>query len=233
MIFASPEVNKRVHDEMGIRKLISPYGLTETHIGGTACELDDPLELRMTSVGKAMPGVEIGIQQPDGNEFLSAGRPGEICVRGWCIMKGYFDDPQKTAEALDENGWFRTGDVGTIGSDGYLRLVGRIKDVIRVGGENVAAADVESVLLKHDAIKQAIAVGMADPRLAEVVAVFVELKTGKQTTEEEIIAFCRRHLASFKVPRRVNFVYEWPMTGAGKIQRYVLKELLGKEATEP
>ena len=226
MIFASPEVNKRVYDEMGIKKLISPYGLTETHIGGTACALDDPLELRMTTVGQPMPGVEIGIRQPNGSEFSPAGEPGEVCFRGWCIMKGYFDDPQKTAEALDEEGWFRTGDLGVIGTDGYLRLIGRIKEVIRVGGENVAAADVESVLLKHDAVKQAVAVAMADPRLAEVVAVFVELKTGKQTTEAEIIGFCRQHLASFKVPRRVKFIQDWPMTGAGKIQRYVLKDSL-------
>jgi len=226
MIFASPEVNKRVYDQMGIKKLISPYGLTETHIGGTACALDDPLELRMTTVGRPMPGVEIGIRQPNGDKFLPVEEPGEVCFRGWCITKRYFDDPEKTAEALDANGWFRTGDVGVLGSDGYLRLVGRIKDMIRIGGENVAAADVEAILLKHDAVKQAVAVGMADARLVEVVAVFVELKTGKRATEQEIVDYCRQHLASFKVPRRVQFVEQWPMTGAGKIQRYILKESL-------
>jgi fatty-acyl-CoA synthase len=233
MIFASPEVNKRVYDEMGIRKLISPYGLTETHIGGTACEMDDPLELRMTTVGRPMPGVEIGIRPPEGKDFLPVGESGEVCFKGWCITKGYFDDPQKTAEALDDAGWFRTGDLGVIGSDGCVRLVGRIKDMIRVGGENVAAADVEAVLLKHDAVKQAVAVGMANDRLVEVVAVFVELKTGKSVTEQEIVDYCRQHLASFKVPRRVVFVSDWPMTGAGKIQRYVLKESLVQEAIKP
>ncbi len=200
MIFASPVVNKRAHDEMGIKKLISPYGLTETHIGGTACELDDPLELRMTTVGKAMPGVEIGIRQLEGQEFLPQGQPGEVCFRGWCVTKGYYDDPQKTAEAIDETGWFRTGDLGVIGADGCLRLIGRVKDMIRVGGENVAAAEVEAVLLKHDAVKQAVAVGMADPRLAEVVAAFVELKPEKHSNEQELIDYCRQHLASFKVP---------------------------------
>jgi fatty-acyl-CoA synthase len=228
MIFASPEINKRAYDEMGIKKLISPYGLTETHIGGTVCEMDDPLELRMTTVGRPMPGVEIGIRQPEGKDFLPAGEPGEVCFKGWCITKGYFDDPQKTAEALDDEGWFRTGDLGVIGGDGCVRLVGRIKDMIRVGGENVAAADVEAVLLKHDAVKQAVAVGMANDRLVEVVAVFVELKTGKLATEQAIIDYCRQHLASFKVPRRVVFVSDWPMTGAGKIQRYVLKESLAQ-----
>jgi len=226
MIFASPEVNKRVYDEMGIRKLISPYGLTETHIGGTACALDDPLEIRMTTVGRPMPEVELAIRQPNGKDFLTAGEPGEVCFRGWCITKGYFDDPERTAEALDEQGWFRTGDLGVIGKDGYLRLVGRIKEMIRVGGENVAAAEIESVLLKHHAVKQAVAVGMADARLSEVVAVFIELKSGDRATEVEIIDFCREHLGSFKVPRRVQFVRAWPMTGAGKIQRYILKESL-------
>jgi len=226
MIFASPVVNKRAHDEMGIKKLISPYGLTETHIGGTACELDDPLELRMTTVGKAMPGVEIGIRQLEGQEFLPQGQPGEVCFRGWCVTKGYYDDPQKTAEAIDETGWFRTGDLGVIGADGCLRLIGRVKDMIRVGGENVAAAEVEAVLLKHDAVKQAVAVGMADPRLAEVVATFVELKPEKHSNEQELIDYCRQHLASFKVPRKVVFIAAWPMSGAGKIQRYVLKESL-------
>jgi fatty-acyl-CoA synthase len=228
MIFASPEVNKRVNDEMGIKKLISPYGLTETHIGGTVCEMDDPLELRMTTVGRPMPGVEIGIRQPNGDKFLPAEERGEVCFRGWCVTKGYFDDSQKTAEALDDEGWFRTGDLGVIGRDRYVRLVGRIKDMIRVGGENVAAADVEAILLKHDAVKQAVAVGMADPRLVEVVAVFIELKTGKRATEQQIVDYCRQHLASFKVPRRVVFVRDWPITGAGKIQRYVLKESLAQ-----
>ena len=154
MIFASPEVNKRVYDEMGVKKLISPYGLTETHIGGTACALDDLLEIRMTTVGRPMPGVELGIRRPNGKEFLLVGQPGEVCFRGWCITKGYFDDPEKTAEALDEQGWFRTGDLGVIGEDDYLGLVGRIKEMIRVGGENVAAAEIESVLLKHHAVNR-------------------------------------------------------------------------------
>jgi acyl-CoA synthetase (AMP-forming)/AMP-acid ligase II len=233
MIFASPEVNKRVHDEMGIKKLISPYGLTETHIGGTACELDDPLELRMATVGKAMPGVEIGIRQPEGKEFLPQGEPGEVCFKGWCVTKGYYDDPQKTAEAIDKTGWFRTGDLGVIGADGCLRLIGRIKDMIRVGGENAAAAEIEAALLKHDAVKQAVAVGMADPRLAEVVAVFVELKPGQQSNEKELVDHCRAHLASFKVPRKVIFVQDWPVSGAGKIQRYLLKDSLAKPTVDP
>ena len=187
----------------------------------------------MTTVGQPMPGVELATRQPNGKEFLPVGETGEVCFRGWCITKGYFDDPEKTAEALDEQGWFRTGDLGVIGENGYLRLVGRIKEMIRVGGENVAAAEIESVLLRHHAVKQAVAVAMADPRLTEVVAGFVELKTGEQATEAELIDFCRHSLASFKVPRRVEIVHDWPMTGAGKIQRYILRESLQRATSMP
>lgn len=228
LIFASPEVNRRVHDELGIRKLISPYGLTETHIGGTACELDDPLERRLATVGRPMPGVELGIRPPDGKEFLPPGESGEVCIRGWCTMKGYFDDPQRTAEVLDDEGWFRTGDLGVIDTDGCLRLIGRIKDMIRVGGENVAASDVESFLLRHKDVKQAVVVGIPDPRLGEVCAAFVEPKSSARSTEEELIAYCRSGLASFKVPRKIVFVSEWPMSGTGKIQRFVLRDSLLK-----
>lgn len=226
LIFASPEINRRVHDGLGVRSLISPYGLTETHIGGTACDLDDPLERRMTTVGRPMPGVEIAIRASDGKTILPNGRSGEVCFRGWCTFKGYFEDPEKTAEALDEEGWLRTGDLGVIDKEGCLALIGRIKDMIRVGGENVAAAEVETVLLKNGAVKQAVAVGMADSRLGEVVAAFVELKSGVQATEAELLEYCRQNLASFKVPRRVNFVCEWPMSGTGKIQRFMLREAL-------
>jgi acyl-CoA synthetase (AMP-forming)/AMP-acid ligase II len=173
-----------------------------------------------------MPGVEIGIRRPEGQEFLPQGQPGEVCFRGWCVTKGYYDDPEKTAEAIDETGWVGTGDLGVIGADGCLRLIGRIKDIIRVGGENVAAAEIEAVLLKHDDVKQAVAVGMAEPRLAEVVAAFVELKTGRQSNEKDLVDHCRKHLASFKVPRKVILVQAWPMSGAGKIQRYLLKDSL-------
>jgi fatty-acyl-CoA synthase len=116
--------------------------------------------------------------------------------------------------------------LGVIGADGCLRLIGRVKDMIRVGGENVAAAEVEAVLLKHDAVNQAVAVGMADPRLSEVVAAFVELKTGQQSNEKDLVDHCRGHLASFKVPRKVILVQAWPLSGAGKIQRYLLKDSL-------
>jgi acyl-CoA synthetase (AMP-forming)/AMP-acid ligase II len=232
MSFASPEVNRRVRQELGLEKLISPYGLTETHLAGTACETDDPVEKRMSTVGRPMIGVEMGIRAADRPEFMPDGQQGEVCFRGWCTMKGYFDDPERTRAVLDADGWLRTGDVGVVDPEGYLRLVGRIKDMVRVGGENVAAADVEGYLLRHEKVKQVVVVGMPDPRLTEVCAAFVELKPGAQASEEELLAYCRNGLASFKAPRRIIFTNEWPMTGAGKIQRYVLRDSLWKSQAE-
>jgi fatty-acyl-CoA synthase len=143
-------------------------------------------------------------------------------------MRGYYDDAERTAEVLDTAGWFRTGDMGVIDEDGYLRLVGRIKDVIRVGGENVAALDVESFLMHHEKVKQAIVVGTPEVRLGEVCVAFLELKPGVAATEDEILSYCRAGLAGFKVPRKVVFVKEWPMSGTGKIQKFLLKERLGQ-----
>jgi fatty-acyl-CoA synthase len=234
LIFASAEVNRRVREELGMEKLISPYGLTETHLGGTSCETDDPVEKRMNTVGRPMMGVEMIIRSPEGPDIMPQGQPGEVCFRGWCTMKGYFDDPERTAAVLDSDGWLRTGDLGVLDTEGYLRLIGRIKDMVRVGGENVAAADVEGFLLRHDKIKQAVVVGMPDQRLGEVCAAFVELKSASQATEEEVLRYCRDGLASFKAPRKIIFIDDWPMTGAGKIQRYVLRESLWKTgAPEP
>ncbi|MFI5266475.1 MAG: AMP-binding protein [Chloroflexota bacterium] len=224
LVFASPEVNRLVQGEMGIAGLMAPYGLTETHLAGTFCDLDEPLEVRLSTVGRPPPGMDMEIRNAATNQPVPDGEAGEICFRGWGVMKGYYDDPERTAEALDADGWFHTGDLGAIGDDGNLRIRGRIKEMIRVGGENVAAAEVEGYLLHHPAVKQVVAVGKADPRLAEVVMVYVELKEGASAGESELIDFCRSGLASFKVPREVRFVSDWPMSGTGKIQRFLLKE---------
>ena len=227
-ILAPPEVRRRVYEEMGIDVLISPYSLTETHIGGTSCQFDDPMEKCLNTVGRCMPGMELGIRDPDSNQLLPSGETGEICFRGWCVMKGYYGDPEGTAEVVDSEGWFRTGDLGIVDSEGYLKIVGRIKDMIRVGGENVAATEVEAFLLQHAKVKQAVVVGAPNPRLGEACAAFIELKPGTQAREDEILTYCRNGLASFKVPRKIIFVREWPMSGTGKIQKFLLKESLIK-----
>ncbi len=223
-IFAPPDIRKRVHEEMGIAFLNSPYGMTETHLGGTSCQVGDPPEKWMNTVGRCMPGIELGIRDREDGTLLPAGKTGEACFRGWAVMKGYYDEPEMTAEVLDKKGWLRTGDLAVVDEEGYVRLVGRLKDMIRVGGENVAASDVEEYLLGHEKVKQAVAVGAPERRLGEVVVAFVELKAGNEATEEEIVSYCRGGLASFKVPRRVIFVTEWPLSGTGKIQKVALKE---------
>ena len=228
-IFAPTDVRQRVYDEMGIKVLLSPYAMTETHLGGCTGRFDDPVEKCLTTVGRCMPGMEIMIRDPQSGRRLPEGEAGEVCFRGWGLMRGYLDDPERTAEVIDEDGWFRTGDLGIMDHDGYVRLVGRIKDMIRVGGENVAASEVEDFLLRNEKVKQAVAVGAPEPRLGEVVVAFVEFKQGAVATETELIAYCKEGLASFKVPREVRFVTEWPMTGAGKIQKFQLQELVKRE----
>jgi len=228
-IFAPPDLRRRVSREMGIDILISPYSMTENHIGGCICNSNDPPEKRLTTVGRAMPGIEVVAKDPKKGKALPPGEVGELCFRGWSIMRGYDDDPERTAEVIDRNGWLRTGDLGTVDPEGYVRLVGRIKDMIRVGGENVAASDVEDFLLRNEKVKQAIAVGAPDKRLGEMVVAFVELKFGVRAVEEELISYCRSGLASFKVPRQIRFVNEWPMSGTGKIQKSVLQSIVNDE----
>ena len=229
-IFAPPDVRKRVHEKMGINFLNSPYGMTETHLGGTSCCIDDPIEKWMNTVGKCMPGVELGIRDPVTSEFQPVGKTGEACFRGWAVMKGYYDEPERTAEVVDAEGWFHTGDLAMIDQDGYVHLMGRIKDMIRVGGENVAAADVEGFLAQHGKVKQTVVVGAPEARLGEVCVAFIELKPGADASEAEFISYCKAGLASFKVPRKVIFVDSWPMSGTGKIQKFVLQQSVGEIA---
>jgi fatty-acyl-CoA synthase len=174
-----------------------------------------------------MDGVEMELRDVATGAISAAGQPGEVHFRGWCAMRGYYDDPERTAEALTDGGWLRTGDLGVVGEDGNLRLIGRVKEMVRVGGENVAAAEVEGFLMQHPAVKQAVFVGKPELRLGEVGVAFVELKAGASAGEPELIDYCRSGLATFKVPREVRFVTGWPMSGTGKIQRFLLKEQAG------
>jgi fatty-acyl-CoA synthase len=222
-ILATPEINRQVSDAFHIR-LISPYGLTETSLGGTGCDIDDPEELRLTTVGRPHPGMQLQIRDSETDGVLGPGEPGEILFRGWGIMNGYLSDPARTAEVVDADGWFRTGDAGIVDENGNLQLRNRIKDMIRVGGENVAAVEVEDLLLRHSAVKQAVVVGKRDPRLGEVCVAFVEQKDGARADAAELIAFCRDRIASFKVPREIRFVDAWPISGSGKIHKVALRE---------
>ena len=202
------------------------FSQTETHLGGAMGNLDDPPDARIGTSGRAMPGVEIEIHDTKTGASLAPGHVGEICMRGWCVMRGYFDDPQKTEETIDKAGWLHTGDLGLLNEEGRLVHKGRMKDTIRVGGEQLSASEVEEFLLSHPDVKEAAAIGRPEARLGEVCVAFVELAGGAKVTEAELLDFCRKGLASFKVPRQIYFVSEWPSSSSGKIQKSVLAERL-------
>lgn len=203
---------------------VGTFGMTET--AGTVCtsDLDEPLHSRVTRLGQPLPGLEVRIVDESGRE-LAVGERGEILVRGYSLLEGYYKDPVKTAQALDAEGWFHTGDVCSLDADGTVMFHGRIKDMLKVGGENVAAAEIESCLARHPAVRLAQVVGIPDNRLVEVPAAFIECKPDQTVSAQELIDFCRKEIAGFKVPRHVRFVSEWPMS-TSKIQKFRLRDRL-------
>jgi acyl-CoA synthetase (AMP-forming)/AMP-acid ligase II len=170
----------------------------------------------------------VRIVDPATGKDVPAGQRGEVFVHGYSLFEGYYRDPEKTALAIDGDGWFHTGDIGSCDSDGTIMFHGRFKDMLKVGGENVAAAEVEAQLQRHPAVKLAQVVGIPDPKYAEVPAAFVELRPDHQATAGELIEFCKREIAGFKVPRHVRFVTEWPMSSS-KIQKFRLRTALMDE----
>jgi len=201
----------------------SAYGMTEN--GGGMCmgSPSDSEEQRMGACGTPLSGMEIAIIDPETGAALPTGVKGELKVRGYSVFGGYYKDPEKTAEVL-RDGWFHTGDLCSVDADGHVTCHGRIKDMLKVGGENVAAVEIEAFLMTHPEVKLAQVIGVPDARLQEVAAAFVELKPGAAATGEEIIGFCRSRIASFKVPRHVRFVTDWPMS-ASKVQKFRLREM--------
>ena len=175
-----------------------------------------------------MPGLEVKIVNGETGHEAATGEQGEILVRGYSLFEGYYKDPEKTAAAFDSEGFFHTGDIGSFDSEGQIMFHGRIKDMLKVGGENVAAAEIESHLSKHPAVKLAQVVGVPDERLQEVPAAFVELRSGERVSERELIDFCRGEIASFKIPRYVRVIDEWPMS-TSKIQKFRLRDQLLRE----
>lgn len=207
---------------------ITAFGMSECGGSVAMCDPTDSLELRTSCSGRALPGLEIEIRDPDSGETLPPGEQGEIVARGRGVFAGYHNDPVKTAESYYEGGWFRTGDRGVLDNDGRVTFRGRLKDMLKVGGENVAAIEVEGFLATHPAVKLAQVVALPDKKYDEVPVAFVEFLPNQSATEAEIIEFCRGQIASFKVPRHVRFVDEWPM-GATKILKYKLRERIAEE----
>jgi fatty-acyl-CoA synthase len=220
-----PAVAQSIMRAMPQALQVGSFGMTEA--AGTVCtgSPDEPDSLRITRLGKPLPGLEVRILDPESGHDVQTGMRGEVLVRGYSVLEGYYKDPEKTAQAIDRDGWFHTGDIGSLDEHGTIMFHGRLKDMLKVGGENVAAAEIEALLGRHPAVKLAQVVGIPDAKYAEVPAAFVELKPGTAATEAELLSFCKGEVASFKVPRAVRFVEEWPMSSS-KIQKFRLRQQL-------
>ena len=227
LLIAPPALVRSMQAMFPQVEFMQACGMTETAGIFALCGPDETPEQRATSQGKVVPGVEIRIVDAATGADLPEDAVGEILVRGYCVMEGYHRSPEKTAEALDPDGWFHTGDLYSRGSDGRLTFHGRAKDMLKVGGENVAAIEVEAFLCNHPAVRIAEVVGRPDPRLDEVPVAFVELRPGTQASEQDLIGFCTGRIASYKVPRSVIFMRtdDWPMS-ATKVDKRALRARL-------
>jgi fatty-acyl-CoA synthase len=225
---------RRVGSEMGIAEMTIAFGMTETSPASTMVRPDDTLENRCGTVGQAMPHTEIKIVDPGTGQTVPRGESGEFCARGYLVMSGYWEDPERTAEAIDATGWMHTGDLATMDEDGYVRIVGRIKDMIIRGGENVYPREVEEFLYGHPAIADVQVVGVPDARYGEEIMAWVIPREGMTVDADEVREFCRGTIAHYKIPRYVTCCSEFPMTVTGKIQKHKLRtqaiEQLGLEA---
>ena len=210
------EVMKRVMCEMHCNELTIGYGQTESTPVVTMSSPDDPMEVRVSTVGRALPCTEMKIVCPADDSTVPTGEQGEVCARGYMVMKGYDDEPEATARAVDCEGWLHTGDLGVMREDGYIHLTGRAKDMIIRGGENVYPREVEEFLYTHPKVSEVQVVGIPDERLGEVVLAWIRLKTGESCTQDEIQSFCCGQIAYFKIPQHIRFVEEFPMTVTGK-----------------
>ncbi|CAK9067827.1 Putative acyl-CoA synthetase YngI [Durusdinium trenchii] len=218
------EIMRQVVNQMGASEVTIAYGQTEASPVVTQTAFDDPLELRVESVGKPLPGVEVKVIDPQTGEDLGDDQQGELCTRGHVVMCGYYNDEEATAQAIDQDGWLHTGDLAVRLSNGYYRITGRIKDMVIRGGENIYPREIEEFLFTHEAIEQAAVVGVPDPKFVEELCAWVKLKTGATATEEGIREFCHSGLAHYKVPRYVRLVNEFPQTITGKIQKFKIRE---------
>jgi fatty-acyl-CoA synthase len=219
------EVMKKVIADMGCAQVTICYGMTETSPVSTQTRLDDDITRRTSTVGVVHPHVEIKVVHPASGETVPYETPGEFCTRGYSVMIGYWDDPQKTAEAVDADGWMHTGDLATMDADGYVNVVGRIKDMVIRGGENVYPREIEEFLFTHPDVADAQVIGVPDFKYGEELCAWVRLREGAELTEETIRDFCRGKLAHFKIPRYVEFVDEFPMTVTGKIRKVEMREV--------
>jgi fatty-acyl-CoA synthase len=217
------EVMKRAVDKMHLSEITIAYGMTETSPVSFQSSTDDPLERRVSTVGRIQPHLEVKIVDSNGR-IVPPGMPGELLTRGYSVMLGYWGDEERTREAVDAARWMHTGDLATIDGEGYCNIVGRIKDMVIRGGENVYPREIEEFLYRHPKIQDVQVIGVPDDRYGEEICAWVRLRPGVSANEEEIKAFCREQIAHYKVPRYVKFVDDFPMTVTGKIQKYIMRE---------
>ncbi|BDZ68194.1 hypothetical protein GCM10025860_16420 [Methanobacterium ferruginis] len=215
---------KRVVNDMNMTEITSVYGLTEGSPGFTQTSVDDPLEKRVETVGKPLPECEVRIVDPDTGKTLGPNQPGEICCKGYNVMKGYYKMPDKTKEVIDEDGWLHSGDLATIDEEGYYSIVGRIKDMIIRGGENIYPREIEEFLYTMPGILDVQVVGIPDEKYGEIVGAFIILEEGAQLTEEDVRDYSITKIARYKVPKHVFIVDEFPLTASGKIQKFILRD---------
>jgi fatty-acyl-CoA synthase len=218
------ELMKRVTSEMGASQITIGYGQTEASPLITQTRTDDPIELRVGTVGQALPHVEVKLVDPETNTDIHDGRPGELCCRGHNVMIGFYNMPGKTADAIDRDGWLHTGDLAMREPNGYYRITGRLRDLIIRGGENIYPREIEERLYEHPAVEDVQIVGVPDRKFGEEVLAWVKLRTGQQATPDELKAFCREKLAYYKVPHYWKFVDSFPTTVTGKIQKYKIRD---------
>jgi fatty-acyl-CoA synthase len=217
------ETMRQVIDRMHLREVTIGYGMTETSPLSFQSRTDDPIERRVATVGRIHPHVEVKIVDLNGNT-VPVGQSGELCTRGYGVMRGYWDDPQRSNDAIDAAGWMHSGDLATLDSEGYCSIVGRLKDMVIRGGENVYPREIEEFLMRHPKVQAVQIFGVPDHRYGEELCAFIVLKSGQSADEEDIRAFCRGQISHHKIPRYIRFVSEFPLTATGKPQKFVMRE---------
>lgn len=222
------ELMKRIMGEMHMSQITIAYGMTETGPVSTQTSVDDPVRRRVETVGRVLPHTEIKIIDAD-RRVTPRGVPGELLTRGYCVMPKYWNDPEKTANAIDEARWIASGDIAVVDDEGYFQIVGRIKDMLIRGGENIFPREIEDFLYTHPAIEQVEVIGAPDEKYGEEVCAWIKLREGHSATAEEIREFCRGKIAHYKIPRYIKFVDQFPMTITGKVQKYIMREQMARE----
>jgi len=219
----------QVNEKMNMTEVEIAYGMTETSPVSFQTRVDSPFEKRVSTVGSVHPHVEVKIIKPDSSKLCNVGEMGELCTRGYSVMLGYWENPEATSLAIDDCGWMHTGDTAIMDEDGYVNIVGRIKDMVVRGGENIYPREIEEYLITHANIEDVQVTGVPDEKYGEEIIAWVRLSGESHLSEKDVIDFCRGKIAHYKVPRYIRFCNEFPMTVTGKVQKYKMREISTKE----